>query len=135
MMHAEPVRCVGGIAHDDAGRLLLIKRAHEPARGQWSVPGGRVGPDESDAQAVVRELREETGLEVVPGMLLGTVTRGVYEIFDYACHAVSGALAPGDDADEARWVSAAEYHALDVRGELVAGLTGSLREWDALPRQ
>ena len=66
------IRCVGGIVHDAQGRLLLIKRANEPGRGRWSLPGGRVEPGETDAEAVVREVREETGLEVTPGPLAGT---------------------------------------------------------------
>ena len=56
------VRCVGAVVHDAAGRLLMVRRANEPGRGQWSLPGGRVEPGESDASALARELREETGL-------------------------------------------------------------------------
>ena len=70
------VPCVGGLAYDDEGRLLLIQRGHEPGRGLWSVPGGRVEAGEDDAAALVREMREETGLEVVPGPLIGRVARG-----------------------------------------------------------
>ncbi len=58
------VPCVGAIITDPAGRLLLIKRGHEPEAGRWSVPGGRIEPGESDEQALVREVREETGLTV-----------------------------------------------------------------------
>ncbi|WP_425484562.1 NUDIX hydrolase [Haloechinothrix aidingensis] len=134
MMHTERVRCVGGVVHDPAGRLLLIRRANEPGKGLWSVPGGRVRPGESDAQALVRELREETGLEVRPGALLGTVTRGVFDIHDYSCHGTGGPLRAGDDAADARWVSAAEYRELDRAGEIVPGLTEALRSWQALPR-
>ena len=56
------VPCVGALAYDAEGRLLLIRRRNEPGRGLWSVPGGRVEPGESDAEAVVREMAEETGL-------------------------------------------------------------------------
>ncbi|MBB2937240.1 ADP-ribose pyrophosphatase YjhB (NUDIX family) [Amycolatopsis bartoniae] len=123
-------RCVGGIVHDPAGRLLVIRRGHEPGRGLWSLPGGRVEPGESDAQAVVREMREETGLDVRPGALVGTVVRGRYEIHDYACEVLSGDLRAGDDADEARWVDSAAFTAL----ELTEGLAEVLAEWDSLPR-
>ncbi|MGH3951304.1 MAG: NUDIX hydrolase, partial [Pseudonocardiaceae bacterium] len=78
MAHLAKVRCVGGIVHDDTGRLLLIKRGNEPSRGKWSIPGGRVEQGESDADAVRRELSEETGLDVDPGALIGTVTRGEF---------------------------------------------------------
>src|ERR1700737_4609256 len=72
-----PVRpevCVGVIAVDD-GRLLLIRRGHGPAAGSWSVPGGRVEWGETLAEAVVRELAEETGLEGVCDQLVGWVER------------------------------------------------------------
>jgi ADP-ribose pyrophosphatase YjhB (NUDIX family) len=137
--HIPMIRCVGGIVHDAAGRLLLIKRGHEPGSGLWSLPGGRVEPGETDADAVIRELFEETGLAVRPGRLVGRVERaapaGVYEIFDYAAEAVGGALAAGDDADGAAWVDRAEFDALATRGLLVAQLAETLREWDVLPRR
>jgi 8-oxo-dGTP diphosphatase len=136
--HIPMIRCVGAIVHDTAGRLLLIKRAHDPGRGLWSLPGGRVEPGETDAAAVVRELLEETGLSVRPGALVGRVERpapaGVYEIFDYAAVVVGGSPRAGDDADAVGWVGRAEFEGLAGRGELVVGLAETLREWDALPR-
>ncbi len=132
------IRCVGGIVHDAAGRLLLIKRGREPGAGRWSLPGGRVEPGETDAQAVIRELFEETGLSVRPGRLVGRVERaapaGVYEIFDYAAEALGGTLTAGDDAAGAAWVGRAEFDSMRERGQLVAQLAETLREWDALPR-
>ncbi|NMH97168.1 NUDIX hydrolase [Pseudonocardia acidicola] len=124
------VPCVGGIVQDSAGRLLLVQRANEPGRGRWSVPGGRVEAGETDQQAVVRELAEETGLIVVPGPLVGRVVRGPYVIADYRCEAVGGELRAGDDASDARWVDAAAL----ARLPLVEGLLDALSEWDALPR-
>ena len=128
------IRCVGGITFDSHGRILLIRRLNEPGSGLWSLPGGRVEPGESDKVAVVRELREETGLDVIPGTLIGTVTRGPYEIHDYACVVTGGVLTAGDDASEARWSDAADLSALDAGGELVDLLYVTLRDWDALPR-
>ncbi|WP_199433926.1 NUDIX hydrolase [Qaidamihabitans albus] len=128
------VRCVGAIVHDDAGRLLLVQRAHEPARGRWTLPGGRVEAGESDPDALARELREETGLRVLPGALVGTVVRGPYEIFDYACAVDGGRLVAGDDAADARWVNAATFGELAGQGALTEGLAEILRDWDALPR-
>jgi ADP-ribose pyrophosphatase YjhB (NUDIX family) len=66
--------CVGAIVVLD-GQLLLVQRANEPSAGEWSVPGGRVEPGETLAEAVVRELGEETGLEGVCGPLVGWVER------------------------------------------------------------
>jgi ADP-ribose pyrophosphatase YjhB (NUDIX family) len=128
------IRCVGGIAFDDDGRLLLIRRANNPGSGQWSLPGGRVEPGESDETAVIRELREETGLDVIPGTWIGTVTRGPFEIHDYACEITGGVLTAGDDATEARWSDAADLSALEAAGELVDLLYVTLRDWNALPR-
>ncbi|MEV6874117.1 NUDIX domain-containing protein [Amycolatopsis sp. NPDC051128] len=128
------IRCVGGIAFDDDGRLLLIRRANNPGSGQWSLPGGRVEPGESDETAVIRELREETGLDVIPGTWIGTVTRGPFEIHDYACEITGGILTAGDDATEARWSDAADLSALEAAGELVDLLYVTLRDWNALPR-
>lgn len=127
-------RCVGAIVHDEAGRLLLIQRGNEPSRGRWSLPGGRIEPGESDAIAVVRELREETGLDGVPGELAGQVVRGRYEIYDYVCRVSGGSLRAGDDADDARWVDAAGFADLEAEGALADGLAEALRTWDALPR-
>ncbi len=127
------VRCVGGVVHDGAGRLLLVRRGRAPARGLWSLPGGRVEPGESDAEALVRELREETGLTVRPGVFLGTVTRTQYRILDYRCVPEGGTLRPGDDADDARWVNRATLDTLDRTGLLTGNLTETLRQWDALP--
>ena len=67
--------CVGAVIKDGQGRLLLIKRGHEPGAGLWSIPGGRIEPGETDAQALVREMREETGLVIEAGQLIGTVRR------------------------------------------------------------
>ncbi|WP_026360288.1 NUDIX hydrolase [Amycolatopsis nigrescens] len=128
-----PVRCVGGIAHDQHGSLLLIRRANDPGRGLWSLPGGRVEEGESDIEAVIREMAEETGLIVIPGTLAGTVVRGPYEIHDYRCTVRGGELRAGDDAAAARWVDAAEYAALDRDGRLVTGLTDCLAGWRLLP--
>jgi 8-oxo-dGTP diphosphatase len=124
------VPCVGGLTYDAYGRLLLIRRRNEPGRGLWSVPGGRVEPGESDAEAVVREMAEETGLVVEPGALVGRVRRGPYTIADYRCAVVGGGLRPGDDATEARWCDATAL----VDLPLVPLLYDTLRGWDALPR-
>jgi 8-oxo-dGTP diphosphatase len=127
----DTVRCVGALAYDDRGRLLLVQRANEPGRGLWSVPGGRVEPGEDDATAVAREMLEETGLVIEPGELIGNVRRGPFSINDYRCIVVGGRLRAGDDAADARWCDAAAMAALP----LVELLAETLAGWDALPGQ
>jgi 8-oxo-dGTP diphosphatase len=137
-MAVQRIPCVGAVIKDEAGRLLLIRRGHEPAAGLWSIPGGRIEPGESDASALVREVLEETGLTVVPGQLLGEVERPglagtVLDIRDYLAVVTRGELAAGDDAADARWSTPSELAQLEARGALTSGLTEALASWGVLP--
>jgi 8-oxo-dGTP diphosphatase len=121
--------------HDAAGRLLLIRRGREPGRGLWSLPGGRVERGETVAAAAVREVREETGLDVVAGAPVGRVERAgpagqTYVIEDVACTVRGGTLKAGDDADDVRWVAAGDLAELP----LSEGLLEALTAWAVLPR-
>lgn len=122
------MECAGAVVRDAAGRLLLVRRAHEPAQGMWSLPGGRIEPGETPAQAAAREVAEETGLAVEVGALLQTadILGGGYRVHDFAATVVGGELRPGDDASDARWCTAEEVAALPLspglRGELAAML-------------
>lgn len=134
------VPCVGAVVHDDDGRLLLVRRANEPARGRWSLPGGRVEAGEDDAAAVRREVLEETGLDVVVGAWVGTVQRDapdgrVYDIRDYACALMGGRLRAGDDASSARFVDRAGLHELADADGLSEGLLDCLTAWGVLPHR
>lgn len=130
------VPCVGAIAFDDAGRLLLVRRANPPAQGTWSVPGGRVEDGESDEAAVLRELAEETGLVGVVEREAGVVRRDapggdVYVIRDFVVVVEDArGLRAGDDAADAAWFSRSELAAADT----APGLVEALAAWDALPR-
>jgi 8-oxo-dGTP diphosphatase len=124
------IPCVGAIVRDGTGRLLLIQRGHDPEAGRWSLPGGRVEPGETDAEALVREMREETGLMVVPGPLVGAVSRpgpggSVLDIRDYSVTVTDGTLTAGDDAADARWVAPGEMDGLP----LTTGLATTLSSW------
>lgn len=128
------VPCVGALVYDRRARLLLIRRANEPGRGLWSLPGGRVESEETLADAVVREVFEETGLVVAAGPVVGVVERNgpdevVYAITDFAATPVGGELRAGDDADDVRFVSGEELDDLP----LSPGLREVLLEWQALP--
>lgn len=129
-----PIVCVGAVVIDD-DRLLLVRRGHAPSAGFWSVPGGRVEPGETLAQAVVRELAEETGLEGVCGSLLGwsellsdVGDEHVDEhlvILDFNVTVLEGTEpTAGTDAREARWVPLGEV----AQMMLVPGLAEFLHE-------
>lgn len=127
-MSARPEVAVGIIAVD-ADRLLLVRRGHGPAAGEWSVPGGRVEASETLAEAVVRELAEEAGLEGVCGPLVGWVERigddHHFVILDFEVEVLDPEpLVAGDDAAEAAWVALDEVAAL----RLVDGLAEFLHE-------
>jgi 8-oxo-dGTP diphosphatase len=128
------IPCVGAVIKDAAGRLLLIKRGHEPGAGLWSLPGGRIEPGETDQQAVTREVMEETGLTVESRRLLGRVELpgpdgAVIDVKDYLAVVTGGELAAGDDAADARWVAATELDRLP----LTSGLAGYLDAWGVYP--
>jgi ADP-ribose pyrophosphatase YjhB (NUDIX family) len=130
------VPCVGAVVHDGAGRLLLIRRGHEPGRGLWSLPGGRVEGSESAAEAVEREVREETGLDVRAGAPVGTVRIPgpgvVFDVVDLACTLADPGQepVPGDDADAVVFADAATLAALAC----TPGLLDTLHGWGvALP--
>jgi 8-oxo-dGTP diphosphatase len=137
--HTEPVAgrqipCVGAVIKDRDGRLLLIKRGHEPGAGLWSLPGGRIEAGETHQQAVAREVLEETGLRVECRRLLGTAELpapdgAVIHVSDYLAVVAGGELAAGDDAADVRWVTAADLERLP----LTKGLAGYLSAWGAYP--
>jgi len=103
---------VGAIIIED-GRVLLVKRAHPPMQAQWSIPGGVLEVGEMVREAALREAREETGLIVEPGELLGVYDRILhnaekrvqyhYVLIDFLCRKVGGELAAASDAAEVRW--------------------------------
>ena len=123
-----PQLCVGAVAVD-AERLLLVRRGRGPAAGEWSVPGGRVDLGETLAEAVLRELAEETRLDGVCDELIGWVERigpdHHFVILDFRVSVLDAAdPVAGSDAAEAMWVPL--HQVVDLR--LVDGLAEFLHE-------
>ncbi len=128
-----PVVAVAAIVFDPEGRVLLVERAHPPGVGQWSVPGGKLESSETLAQAVAREVREETGLVVEVGPLSCVVERMGddfhYVILDYLARVIGGpdgftklVPVPGTDAAAARWVGPDELLKLPLTEGLLVVL-------------
>jgi ADP-ribose pyrophosphatase YjhB (NUDIX family) len=118
-----PLVGVGAIIIED-DRVVLIKRAHPPLQAQWSIPGGVLEVGELVREAAVREAREETGLIVEPGELLGVYDRVLrdpeqrvqyhYVLIDFLCRRMGGELFAASDATEVRWFTRAELPALNL---------------------
>jgi ADP-ribose pyrophosphatase YjhB (NUDIX family) len=106
--------------------VLLIQRGRAPLEGRWTVPGGRVEAGERLPDALVREVREETGVLVRPGPLLLVVdpverdprgeVRYHFVILDYLCEWLEGEPQAGSDAAAARWVRRSELKGYDLPG-------------------
>jgi ADP-ribose pyrophosphatase YjhB (NUDIX family) len=104
---------VGAVIVDGTGRVLLVKRRFEPLAGQWSLPGGAVDVGETLTGCVIREMAEETGLDVEVGPVIEVfdrITRDPdgrvqyhYVLVDYVCRPVGGTLAAASDVADVAW--------------------------------
>jgi 8-oxo-dGTP diphosphatase len=118
-----PVVGVGGVVLD-GDCVLLVRRANPPLQGEWSLPGGAVEAGETLEAAVLREVREETGLQVDVGPVAGIVDRihrdaegrveYHYVVVDYLCTVRGGHLACASDACDARWVPVGQLDAFQL---------------------
>lgn len=119
----QPVVGVGAIIVYD-GKILLEKRKGEPGKGKWSVPGGIVELGETVEEAVIREVKEETGLDVAEPELIDVVDNIVrdekgeikwhFVILDFFVKVKGGELRAADDAEEIRWVPLSEAEKYDL---------------------
>lgn len=118
-----PLVGVGAIVIE-RDRVLLIKRGKPPLEGQWSIPGGMLEIGEELREAAVREAREETGIVVEAGELLGVFDRVIrdaegrvqyhYVLIDFLCHVIGGELRAGGDASDVGWFTREEAAALPL---------------------
>jgi ADP-ribose pyrophosphatase YjhB (NUDIX family) len=107
------------IVIDDAGRVLLARRAHEPDAGKWDTPGGFLEEGEHPCEAIRRELLEETGLDVEPRSFLGAYVdtygegpeAGTVLNLVWDAKVLRGEMAPADDVSELRWFAPDELPA------------------------
>ncbi len=125
-MNKRPLIGVGAVVFGAANEILLIKRGKPPHYGRWMVPGGRLEWGETLEEAVFREVREETGIDIEIEAfveIIESITPGPngfhYVILDYAAHAVSGSLAANSDALDAVWAPLASLSGYDLTPELL----------------
>ncbi len=138
MSELAPRVAVGAVIVDqraDGPFVVLVRRNNPPRVGQWTLPGGKVERGETLERALVREIREECGLDVRVGVLLEVIElideRAHYVILDYVCSVTGGALRAGDDAGEAQWVAAydlAEYSVTEAVARVVSRAIADERE-------
>lgn len=125
-MNRRPLIGVGAVVFGAADEILLIKRGKAPHYGRWMVPGGTLEWGETLEDAALREVREETGIDIEIETfveIIEAITPGPdgfhYVIMDYAARAVSGSLAAGSDALEARWAPLDALDRYDLTPELL----------------
>jgi ADP-ribose pyrophosphatase YjhB (NUDIX family) len=135
-----PLIGVGAVIVAD-GRALLIRRGQPPLLGEWSLPGGVLECGETLRDAAIREAREETGLVVEVGEMLGVYERVIrsedarvryhYVLIDFLCRAVGGELKAGSDAAEADWFSREELPALKLAYDANDVVRKGLDRWES----
>jgi ADP-ribose pyrophosphatase YjhB (NUDIX family) len=118
-----PLIGVGAVIIQES-RVLLIRRGQPPLLGEWSLPGGVLECGETLRQATIREAREETGLIVETGEMLGVYERVIrredepvryhYVLIDFLCRVISGNLKAGSDAADVRWFARDELDNLGL---------------------
>ena len=133
---AHPVVGVGAVVVR-GGKALIVKRAHEPRKGEWSLPGGLLELGESLQDAARREIEEETSLAVVVGPIIETFDRVHrdeagriryhFVIVDFVCWSDGGDAMPGSDAEAIAWVTEGELDGYGVNAHAAAVIRQGLK--------
>jgi 8-oxo-dGTP diphosphatase len=133
----QPLIGVGAVIVD-GGRVVVVRRGHEPLKGEWSIPGGVLEIGETLRAGAAREALEETGLVVRVGEVLEVLDRIVrddrgriqfhYVLIDFVCRPTGGELRAGGDAEEARWLSAGELDQFPIADSAAAVLRKGLEQ-------
>ena len=135
-----PTIGVSAIVFDETGRVLLIQRGQPPAQGFWHAPGGKLEPGESLLEGCCREVREETGLDIVPGAVMAVVERRVegfhYLIVDFLASLrdpQQSSCRPSDDVLDVAWVAAERLQDYPIAEGLLPILEVARRAWRGEP--
>lgn len=139
-MSKRPLIGVGAVVFNARNDILLIKRGKAPNHGRWMVPGGTLEWGETLEECAVREVREETGIEIEIEAfveIIEAITPGDtdfhYVIMDYAAHEVSGTLAAASDALDAIWAGRDSLQGLDLTPELLGVIEKARRATGRVP--
>jgi 8-oxo-dGTP diphosphatase len=132
-----PIVGVGAVIIRD-GRALIVRRATEPLKGQWSIPGGMLELGEKLREGVAREVKEETGLDIDVGEVLDVFDsifpdadgrpQYHYVLIDFLCRPVGGELLASSDVDAAKWVTSRELDDLQMKPVTIAVIRKALEK-------
>ena len=134
-----PLLGVGALIFD-GDSILMAQRGKEPLKGWWSLPGGALETGELLADAIQREVREETGLEVDPVEVFEIFERIMrddagtaeyhYVLIDFVCRVTGGTLCAGDDVCRAEWVRRADLPALQITEGTLGVIEKGFRKYE-----
>ena len=137
VLYSNPACAAAGVVVNERGEVLLVRRAIEPFQGFWALPAGYQEIDEEPAETVVREVLEESGVEIEVQGLLDLLfvcddPRKPANVAVYLCRAIGGTVRPGEEESEAAWFSLDRLPA-EIGFDNYPRILGRLREADGYP--